>query len=42
MPHAWGVYTKAADIIGLEVIGIVLVVTVALAFYWIAGAARAR
>jgi hypothetical protein len=42
MPHAWGVYTKAADIISLEVIGIVLVVVVALASYWIAGAARAR
>jgi hypothetical protein len=42
MPHAWGIYAKAADIIGLEVIGIALVVMVALAFYWIVGAARAR
>jgi hypothetical protein len=39
MPHAWGIYAKAAaDIIGLEVIGIALVVMVALAFYWIVGA----
>jgi hypothetical protein len=42
MPHAWDVYAKVSDIIGLEVIGIVLVVVVALASYWITGAVRAR
>jgi hypothetical protein len=42
MPHAWGIYAKAADIIGLELIGIALVVIVALACYWIVGAARVR
>jgi hypothetical protein len=44
MPHSWGAYAyaKATEIVGLEVIGIALVVVVALAFYWIVGAARAR
>ena len=42
MPHAWGTYAKAADIVGLEVIGIALVVIVALGCYWIVGAARVR
>ena len=42
MPHAWGIYAKAADIVGLELIAIALVVIVALASYWIVGAARVR
>ena len=42
MPHAWVIYTKVADTIGLEVIGIALVMIVALACYWIVGAARVR
>jgi hypothetical protein len=42
MPHAWGIYAKAADMIGLEAIGIAIVVAVVLAIYWIAGAVRVR
>jgi hypothetical protein len=42
MPHVWGIYANATDTIGLEIIGIAIVVVVALAFYWIVGAARAR
>lgn len=42
MPHVWGIYANATDIIGLEVIGIALVVVVALVSYWVVGAARAR
>jgi hypothetical protein len=42
VPHVWGIYANATDIIGLEVIGIALVVVVALVSYWIADAARAR
>jgi hypothetical protein len=42
MPHAWGIYANAADIIGLEVIGIALVVMVALVCYWIVGAGQVR
>jgi hypothetical protein len=39
MPHVWGIY---ADMVGLEAIGFALVLLVAIAFYWIAGAARPR
>jgi hypothetical protein len=42
MPHVWGIYANATDIIGLEVIGIALVVIVALVSYWIVGATRVR
>ena len=42
MPHVWGVYANATDIVGWEVIGIALVVVVALVSYWIVGATRVR
>jgi hypothetical protein len=42
MPHVWGIYANATEIVGLEVLGIALVVVVALACYWIVGAARVR
>jgi hypothetical protein len=42
VPYSSGIFAKAGDIVGLEVIGIALVIIVAIAVHWILGAARTR
>ena len=42
MPRSTGIFAKASDIVGLEAIGIALVIVVAIVIYWLLGAARAR